>query len=322
MAKYWSPPKHSEPSVETVSKEELLKEYTARILDLEEEAHGKLAADEAMLSMLMGEGYRDPNYPKQIADPEFSDVAESFNQWALSPPPKSYPGKTSGRVLSSREMGLPLFNRLPNKEARGLSGLLSPGEPVSGLSSGFRGLHYPGQRGSRTADRVEYRGSGDTLAKTIKHEFAHRVDFRSDYSRQLGARLKDFVPKDNFWSLHPVYARYYAPPLKEILAHSYAHKLVGGSLDDEELKKDIKRRVAGFKWKNTEVKDKAVEDAVTLAPLLVADFEKYLQEQEVDRPTQLSREKYPEWLYGDRSSMGKWLRRSGRMAELENELDD
>jgi len=40
----------------TKSKEELRKEYTERILDLEEEAHGKKAADEAMLSMLMGEG--------------------------------------------------------------------------------------------------------------------------------------------------------------------------------------------------------------------------------------------------------------------------
>ena len=267
----------------TKSKEELRKEYTERILDLEEEAHGKKAADEAMLSMLMGEGYRDPNYPKQIADPEFSDVAEIFNQWALSPPPKYYPGKASGRVLSSREMGLPLFNRLPNKEARGLSWLLSPGQPVSGLSSGFRGLHYPSE------DRVEYKGSGDALARTIKHEFVHLVGSRSDYRRQLQFRLKDFVPEDNFWNLYPASARYFAPVLREILAYSYAHKLVGGSLDDEELKKDIKRRVAGFKWKNTEVKDKAVEDVITLAPLLVADFEKYLREQEAENPTQLSR---------------------------------
>ena len=285
---------------------ELFNQYSPRILDLDERAHGKLAADEAFVSNMMGEGYWDPNYPKRLADPEFSDVAEIFNQQALSPPPKKYPGKISGRVLSSTEVGLP-----PSE----LGSYLSPGQPESGISSGFRGLHYP------ELERVEYRGRGDTLAKTIKHEFTHLVDSRSDYSRQLSSRLKDFVPKDNFWNLYPTSARYYAPPLKEILAHSYAHKLVGGSLDDEELKKDIKRRVAGFKWKNTEVKDKAVEDAVTLAPLLVADFEKYLQEQEVDRPTQLSREKYPEWLYGDRSSMGKWLRRSDRMAELENELD-
>ena len=65
-----------------LSKEELRKEYIERILDLEEEAHGKLAADEAILSNMMGEGYRDPNYPQRIADPEFSDVAELINQWA------------------------------------------------------------------------------------------------------------------------------------------------------------------------------------------------------------------------------------------------
>ena len=311
-----------------ISEDELRKVYTARILDLEEEAHGPLAADEAMLSMMMGEGYRDPNYPKQIADPEFSDVAELINQWALSPPPKKYPGKTSGRVLSSyNEMDLPPFNVLPNKEARGLRQLNSPGKPVSGLSSRVRGLHYPTTWKS-TPDRVEYRGSGDDLAKTIKHEFTHLVDSRSDYRQQLQFRLKDFVPKDNFWNLYPASARYYAPTLKEILAHSYAHKLGGGSLDDEELKRDIKRRVAGFEWKNKEVEDKAVEDAVTLAPLLVADFEKYLREQEEENPTQLSRGKYPPWLYGDRSPIAKWLRGKGwfnidpdRMDEIENELD-
>ena len=107
MPQYWIPPKHSEPSVETVSKEELLKEYTERILDLDERAHGKLASKEAALSNMLGEGYWDPNYPKRLADPEFSDVAEIFNQWALSPPPKKYPGKISGRVLSSKELGLP-----------------------------------------------------------------------------------------------------------------------------------------------------------------------------------------------------------------------
>ena len=90
-----------------ISEDELRKEYTTRILDLEQEAHGPRAADEAMLSLMMGEGYRDPNYPKRLADPEFSDVAEIFNQWALSPPPKAYPGKVSGRVLSSHEMDLP-----------------------------------------------------------------------------------------------------------------------------------------------------------------------------------------------------------------------
>ena len=91
-----------------ISEDELRKEYTERILDLEEEAHGPLASKEALLSMMMGEGYRDPNYPKQIADPEFSDVAELVNKWASSPPPKWYPGKVSGRVLSSKELGLPV----------------------------------------------------------------------------------------------------------------------------------------------------------------------------------------------------------------------
>jgi len=277
------------------SEDELRKVYTERILDLDEEAHGKLAADEAMLSMMMGEGYRDPNYPKQIADPEFSDVAEIFNQWALSPPPKKYPGKTSGRVLSSyNEMDLPPFNVLPNKEARGLRQLNSPGKPVSGLSSRVRGLYYPTTWKS-TPDRVEYRGSGEDLANYIKHEFTHRVDFRSGYRQQLGKRLRDFVPKNNYWHMYPLYADFNAKPLGEILAHSYAHKLSGGSLEDEEFKKVIKDRLENFTWKDP---DKVIQDTVTFAPLLVADFEQYLREQEEENPTQLS-----------------------RLVEIENELD-
>jgi hypothetical protein len=277
-----------------ISEDELRKEYTERILDLEKEAHGPLASKEALLSMMMGEGYRDPNYPKQIADPEFSDVAEIFNQWALSPPPKKYPGRTAGRVLSSKEMDLPLFNRLPNKEALGLSYLVSPGKPVSGLNSRIRGLHYPTTWKS-TPDRVEYRGSGEDLANTIAHEFTHRVDKRSGYGQQLGKRLRDFVPKNNYWNMYPVYAQYFKRPLMEILAHSYAHKLGGGSLEDKEFKKVIKDRLENFTWKDP---DKVIQDTVTFAPLLVADFEQYLREQEEENPTQLS-----------------------RLVEIENELD-
>ena len=131
-------------SKEKLSKKELLKEYIERILGLEERAHGKLAADEAMLSMMMGEGYRDPNYPKQIADPEFSGIAEIFNQWALSPPPKKYPGKISGRVLSSKEMGLPLSS------ANTL--YVAPSDPISSLGTGTAGMYTPNYANERSAE--------------------------------------------------------------------------------------------------------------------------------------------------------------------------
>ena len=82
----------------------------------------------------------------------------------------------------------------------------------------------------------------------------------------------------------------------EILAHSYAHKLGGGSLDDKKFKKVIKDRLENFTWRDP---DKVIQDTVTFAPLLVADFEKYLREQEEENPTRLS-----------------------RLVELENELDE
>ena len=335
-----------------ISEDELRKEYTARILDLEEEAHGPLAADEAMLSMMMGEGYRDPNYPKQIADPEFSDVAEIFNQWALSPPPKKYPGKISGRVLSSEEMDLPLFNRLPNKEALGLSWLISPSKEF-GISSGAgsRAGHIINPLGTYhpSKDTLDYRkgswGGEEKLQDTIKHEFTHRVFEQSGYRKAAAKRVSEYAPKDNFW--RGVRHSRSLFPLNQTLAFAYAHKLGGGSLKDEDLMSRIAQSVLRLPdynlrrgWgsaKNIEgefvpvsgkERTKAANDMMRLVPLLVEDFEKYLQEEEVDRPTQLSRGKYPPWLYGDRSPIAKWLRRSGwfnidpdRMDEIENELD-
>ena len=85
--------------------------------------------------------------------------------------------------------------------------------------------------------------------------------------------------------MYPFYADFNEKPLGEILAHSYAHKLSGGSLDDEEFKKEIKDRLENFTWKDP---DKVIQDAVTFAPLLVDDFEQYLREQEEENPTRLT----------------------------------
>jgi len=280
------------------------KEYTARILDLEEEAHGKKATDEAMLSMLMGEGYRDPNYPKQIADPEFSDVAELINQWALSPPPKKYPGKTSGRVLSSPEMGLPFLS--------GKKYLTSPGRPISGLGAQTWGLYsynpYEGEKYEYNelypyTDRVQYRKNLSTdnqldeeeLANTIKHEFTHRVVRRSGYGDKPW-RMFWALPKDNYWEKtrqgETSFTRTQGERmLNEALAYGMANKLLGG---------DKKKLRATFdKWINLELEDlgwdyyadtyhDAVEGLMEAAPLLVADFEKYLQEQGEENPTRLT----------------------------------
>jgi hypothetical protein len=327
-----------------ISKEELRKEYTERFLDVEEEAHGPRAADEAMLSMLMGEGYRDPNYPKRLADPEFSEVADIFNQWALSPPPKSYPGKASGRVLTSREMGLPF---LPGKKY-----LTSPGRPISGLGAQTWGLYsynpYKGQKYEYNelypyTDRVQYRKNlstdnqldEDELANAIKHEFTHRVVHRSGYGSK-SERMLEQLPEDNYWRKtrrgETSFTRTQGDQmLNEVLAYGMADKLQGG--DEKKLRASfdtlMNLELENLGWAySADTHSEAVEGLMEAAPLLIEDFEKYLQKQEVDRPTQLSRLKYPEWLYGDRSSMGKWLRRSGlfnikpnRIDELEDELD-
>ena len=297
-----------------ISEDELRKVYTERILDLEEEAHGPLASKEAMLSMMMGEGYRDPNYPKQIADPEFSDVAEIFNQWALSPPPKKYPGRTAGRVLTSPEMGLPFLS--------GKKYLTSPGRPISGLGAQTWGLYsynpYKGQKYEYNdmypyTDRVQYRKNlssdnqldEEDLANTIKHEFAHRVAHRSGYARQPW-RMFWALPKDNFWEKtrqgETSFSRTQGKRmLNEALAYGMANKLLGG---------DKKKLRATFdKWINLELEHlgrdyyadthhDVVEGLMEAAPLLVADFEQYLREQEEENPTQLS-----------------------RLVEIENELD-
>ena len=219
-----------------LSKKELLKEYTARILDLEEEAHGKLAADEAFVSNMLGEGYRDPNYPKQIADPEFSDVAEIFNQQALSPPPKSYPGKISGRVLSSEEMGLPLSS------ANTL--YVAPSDPISSLGRGIAGNYMENYADDRSAevysrsanppavDRIQYRKLDSVkdpeghLDDTIKHEFTHRVTDRSGYKKVADERFRSYVPEDNAWrKLQKTTGKRITTPIDQAIAYGYAHKI-------------------------------------------------------------------------------------------------
>ena len=289
-----------------LSKKELLKEYTARILDLEEEAHGKLAADEAMLSMLMGEGYRDPNYPKQIADPEFSDVAEIFNQQALSPPPKSYPGKISGRVLSSEEMGLPLSS------ANTL--YVAPSDPISSLGRGIAGNYMENYADDRSAevysrsanppavDRIQYRKLDSVkdpeghLDDTIKHEFTHRVTDRSGYKKVADERFRSYVPEDNAWrKLQKTTGKRITTPIDQAIAYGYAHKLRGGELDDSDLRDRIEYTLQGFVPYDYQV-DHYMDDLMEVLPSMINDFEKYLQEQEEENPT--------------------------RLTELENELDD
>ena len=295
---YWIPPRHSEPSVETVSKEELLKEYTERILDLEERAHGKLAADEAILSNMMGEGHRDPNYPKRLADPEFSDVAEIFNQWALSPPPKSYPGKISGRVLSSKELGLPLSS------ANTL--YIAPPDPISSLGTGTSGKYMENYANERSAevysrsanppavDRIQYRKLDSVkdpeghLDDTIKHEFTHRVTDRSGYKKVADARFRSYVPKNNAWrKLQRATGKRITTPIDQAIAYGYAHKLRGGELDDSDLRDRIEYTLQGFIPKEDDV-DHYMDDLMEVLPSMINDFEKYLQEQETENPTRLT----------------------------------
>jgi len=288
-----------------ISEKELRKEYTERILDLDEEAHGKLAADEAYYSNMMGEGHYDPNYPKRLADPEFSDVAEIFNQWALSPPPKKYPGKISGRVLSSEEMGLPLSS------ANTL--YVAPPDPISGLGVTRLGEYLENyleglseDAYSRTlnpaVDRIEYRKKAShkdpegKLDDTIKHEFAHRVFDRSGYKKVADERFKLYVPKNNAWrKLQRSTGKRITRPIDQAIAYGYAHKLRGGELDDSDLRDRIENSLQGYVPYDYQI-DHYMDDLMDVLPSMLNDFEKYLQEQETENPT--------------------------RLTELENELDD
>tara|TARA_R100000306_G_scaffold50330_1_gene47398 strand:- start:38 stop:904 length:867 start_codon:yes stop_codon:yes gene_type:complete len=285
-----------------LSKKELLKEYTARILDLEEEAHGKLAADEAFVSNMLGEGYRDPNYPKQIADPEFSDVAEIFNQQALSPPPKSYPGKISGRVLSSEEMGLPLSS------ANTL--YVAPSDPISSLGRGIAGNYMENYADDRSAevysrsanppavDRIQYRKLDSVkdpeghLDDTIKHEFTHRVTDRSGYKKVADERFRSYVPEDNAWrKLQKTTGKRITTPIDQAIAYGYAHKLRGGELDDSDLRDRIEYTLQGFVPYDYQV-DHYMDDLMEVLPSMINDFEKYLQEQEANRLIEIQNELY------------------------------
>ena len=270
--------------------EDLKQIYINSVLDLEERAHGKRAADEAAFSNMMGEGYRDPNYPKRLADPEFSDVAEILNQLALSPPPKNYPGKMSGRVLSSKELGLPVSSENTY--------YVAPPDPISSLGTRSLGKH------SGSADRIQYRKDLKSvdpegrLDETIKHEFIHRVQNRSGYKKLADKRFRSYVPEDNAWrKLQRSTGKRITTPINESMAYGYAHKLRGGELDDSELRDKIQYRLQGFIPKDDDV-DHYMDDLMEVLPSMINDFEKYLRGQEELNPTLIS-----------------------RIAEIENELE-
>ena len=286
-----------------ISEKELRKEYTERILDLDEEAHGKLAADEAYYSNMMGEGHYDPNYPKRIADPEFSDVAEIFNQQALSPPPKKYPGKISGRVLSSKEMGLPV-------SSEGSYYVAAP-DPISSLGISTLGTYMgdystylsPSERHDplgkpypepQPFDRIQYRKDASDkdpegkLDDTIKHEFTHRVFELSGYEKVADKRFRSYVPEDNAWrKLQKTTGKRITTPIDQAIAYGYAHKLRGGELDDSDLRDRIEFSVQGFIPYAHQV-DRYMDDLMEVLPSMINDFEKYLQEQETENPTRLT----------------------------------
>jgi len=288
-----------------ISEDKLRKEYTERILDLEEEAHGPLASKEALLSMMMGEGYRDPNYPKQIADPEFSDVAELVNKWASSPPPKWYPGKVSGRVLSSKELGLPVSSEGTY--------YVAPPHPISSLGMSTLGTYMgdystylsPSERHDplgkpysepQPPDRIQYRKDASAkdpeggLDDTIKHEFIHRTFERSGYEKVADERFRSYVPEDNAWrKLQKTTGKRITTPINESIAYGYAHKLKGGELDDSDLRDRIRFTLSSFVPYAYQV-DHYMDDLMEVLPSMINDFEQYLREQEANRLTEIENE--------------------------------
>ena len=212
----------------------------------------------------------------------------------------------SGRVLSSKELGLPVSSENTY--------YVAPPDPISSLGTGTAGMYTPNYANERSAevysrtanppavDRIQYRKLDSDkdpegrLDETIKHEFTHRVFTRSGYKKVADKRFRSYVPKNNAWrKLQRAKRKRITTPINESIAYGYAHKLRGGELDDSELRDKIEYKLQGYIPKGDDI-DYYIDDLMEVLPSMINDFEKYLQEQEEENPT--------------------------RLTELENELDD
>ena len=238
------------------SREEKEKEYKQKRQELEDYiSKNILVSKEAQMSLLSGEGYRDPRFIATTGN-------ELIDKYGLHP----LAAEGSGQVLYDKQLGLQVSS---NKNASVI-------DIDTGVSSETLGIYNP------SSDQLKYQSMTYDLGRTDRtpeetqvHEIIHRADERSGYKEHREKRLKANLPKE----LKVYGHNRFSPLTKEILAYGLQHKLAGGNFNDKELTDQVKFRIRRYA-RNFKNPKKIEEELLQAMPTIVEDFESYLQELE------------------------------------------
>ena len=238
------------------SREEKEKEYKQKRQELEDYiSKNILVSKEAQMSLLSGEGYRDPRFIATTGN-------ELIDKYGLHP----LAAEGSGQVLYDKQLGLQVSS---NKNASVI-------DIDTGVSAETLGIYNP------SSDQLKYQSMTYDLGRTDRtpeetqvHEIIHRADERSGYKEHREKRLKANLPKE----LKVYGHNRFSPLTKEILAYGLQHKLAGGNFNDKELTDQVKFRIRRYA-RNFKNPKKIEEELLQAMPTIVEDFESYLQELE------------------------------------------
>ena len=220
-------------------------QYNKRLAELEDFiSSNRLVSKEAQMSLLSGEGYRDPRFIPTTGNP----LIDKFGLHPLMP-------EGSGQILSTGQLGM-----------KGADSISQPNIP---------GQYSPNDTEDTVADTIEYKSGpffdayGYPTEQVQTHEIVHRAAFRTNYEDYFpnSEFLKDNATTSYFSGRN---GRMLAPLIHEVLAHSYEQK------DKEIFARRIRERAEKYNLKNPRaVADKLIANV----DVLQKDFENYLASQ-------------------------------------------
>ena len=228
-------------------------EYNERLAELEDFiSSNRLVSKEAQMSLLSGEGYKDPRFTVSFDNP-------LINQFALHP----LAAEGSGYQPTTKELGMSGVESIIEPTVGGRynprKDIVMFKDPDKGITEDFL----------KTMGREYTPGDITTSEDIQKHELIHRAAQKSGYL--------DFLPTSEFLKenattkyLKGGLAKYLKPLINEVLAESYE--------DTDGLENRIRFRVSRFNIKD-DMKDIIADEMIENVDVLKQDFENYLATQ-------------------------------------------
>jgi len=221
-------------------------DYNQRLAELEDFiSDNRLVSKEAQMSLLSGQGYRDPRFIPTTGN----ELIDKFGLYPLA-------AEGSGQVLSTGQLGM-----------EGLDSVRQPNIP---------GQYYPNDFKGVSKDTLRYKNHpfydalGYPAEEVQRHELVHRAAMRSGYDNYYPN--SEFLKENATTSLFSgKTGNVLRPLIREVLAHSYEK---GDDFDEKFFKENIYSRAKKLNLSNpTEIADKLIENK----DILQKDFETYLE---------------------------------------------